>query len=109
MKSASIAFLASAVAASVEVSASAYADVETYITNENCRDNFDPEAIFELRWSARIPLARPGGAGHDEKTSWHGSNRNGVASRLCNQQSTQKPALFATRSLAVHTRSNMPP
>jgi len=40
MKSASIAFLASAVAASVEVSASAYADVETYITNENCRDNF---------------------------------------------------------------------
>jgi hypothetical protein len=29
------------------VSASAYADVETYITNENCRDNFDPEAIFD--------------------------------------------------------------
>jgi hypothetical protein len=42
----------------------------------------DPEAIFELRWSARIPLARPGGAGHDGKTSWYGSNRNGVADRL---------------------------
>ena len=25
----------------------------------------DPEAIFELRWSARIPLPRPGAAGHD--------------------------------------------
>ena len=67
----------------------------------------DPEAIFELRWSARIPLARPGGAGHDGKTSRYGSNHNGVASRLRSQQSTQKPALFATRSLAVYTRSNM--
>jgi hypothetical protein len=67
----------------------------------------DPEAIFELRWSARIPLARPGGAGHDGKTSWYGSNRNGVADRLRSQQSTPKPALFATRSLAVYSRSNM--
>ena len=67
----------------------------------------DPEAIFELRWSARIPLARPGGAGHDGKTSWDGSHRNGVASRLRSQQSTQKPALFATRSLAVYSRRNM--
>ena len=41
----------------------------------------DAEAIFELRWSARIPLARPGGAGHHGKTSWYGSNRNGVADR----------------------------
>jgi hypothetical protein len=24
-----------------------------------------PEVIFELRWSARTPLARPGDAGHD--------------------------------------------
>jgi hypothetical protein len=62
----------------------------------------DPEAIFELRWSAQIPLARPGGAGHDGKTSWYGSNRNGVAGSLRSQQSTQKPALFATRSLAVY-------
>ena len=38
----------------------------------------DPEAIIELRWSARMPLARPAGAGHDGKTSWYGSNRNGV-------------------------------
>ena len=67
----------------------------------------DPEAIFELRWSARIPLARPGGAGHDGKTSWYGSNRNGVAGSLRSQQSTQKPALFATRSLAVYSRRNM--
>ena len=67
----------------------------------------DPEAIFELCWSARIPLARPGGAGRDGKTSWYGSNRNGVAGSLRSQQSTQKPALFATRSLAVYSRSNM--
>ena len=67
----------------------------------------DPEAIFELRWSARIPLARPGGAGHDGKTSCYGSNRNGVAGSLRSQQSTQKPALFATRSLAVYSRPNM--
>ena len=46
-------------------------------------------------------LTGPGGAGHDGKTSWYGSNHNGVASRLRSQQSTQKPALFATRSLAV--------
>ena len=67
----------------------------------------DPEAIFELRWSARIPLARPGGAGHDGKTPWYGSNHNGVAGSLCSQQSTRKPALFATRSLAVYSRRNM--
>ena len=68
----------------------------------------DPEAIFELlRSSARIPLARPGGAGHDGKTSRYGSSHNGAASRLRSQQSTQKPALFAARSLAVYTRSNM--
>ena len=67
----------------------------------------DPEAIFELRWPARIPLARPGGAGHDGKTSWCGSNHNGVACRLRSQLSTQKPALLATRSLAVYSRSNM--
>ena len=67
----------------------------------------DPEAIFELRCSARIPLARPGGAGHDAKTSWYGSNRNGAAGSLRNQLSTQKPALFATRSFAVYSRSNM--
>ena len=42
----------------------------------------DPEAIFELRWSARIPLARPGGAGHDGKTSWYGSNHNDVCREL---------------------------
>jgi hypothetical protein len=53
----------------------------------------DPGAIFELRWSARIPLARPGRAGHDGKTSWHGSNHNVFADRLRSQQSTQKPAL----------------
>ena len=63
--------------------------------------------MFELRWSARIPLARPGGACHDAKTSWFGSNRNGVANRLHSQQSTQKPAFFATRSLAVYSRRNM--
>ena len=45
--------------------------------------------------------------GHDEKTSWYGSNRNGVAGSLRSQQSTQKPALFATRSLAVYSRRNM--
>ena len=67
----------------------------------------DPDAIFELRWPARIPLARPGGAGHDGKTSWYGSNRNGVAGSLRSQQSTQKPALFATRSLAVYSRRSM--
>ena len=66
-----------------------------------------PEVIFELRWPARTPLARPGGAGHDGKTAWHGSNRNGVAGSLRSQQSAQKPALFATRSLAVYTRRNM--
>ena len=44
---------------------------------------------------------------HDGKTSWYGSNRNGVANRLRSQQSTQKPALFATRSLAVYSRRNM--
>ena len=69
--------------------------------------NVRPGVIFELRWSARIPLARPGGAGHDGKTSWYGSNRNGVAGSLRNQQSTQKPALFATRSLAVYSRRSM--
>ena len=53
-----------------------------------------PEVMFELRWSARIPLARPGGAGHDGKTSWYGSNHNDVyAGSLRSQQSTQKPAL----------------
>ena len=67
----------------------------------------DPEAIFELRWSARIPLARPEDAGHDGQTSWYGTNRNGVAGSLSSQQSTQNPALFATRSLAVYSRSNM--
>ena len=66
-----------------------------------------PAAMFELGWSARIPLARPGGAGHDGKTSWYGSNHNGAACRLRSQQSTQKPALFATRSLAVYSRRNM--
>ena len=69
--------------------------------------NMRPGVIFELRWSARIPLARPGGAGHDGKTSWCGSNRNGVAGRLRSQLSTQKPALFAARSLAVYSRRNM--
>ena len=42
----------------------------------------DPEAIFELRWPARIPLARPGAAGHDGKTSWYGSNHNAVCREL---------------------------
>ena len=53
-----------------------------------------PGVIFELRWSARIPLARPGRAGHDGKTSWYGNNHNGVAGSLRNQLSTQKPALL---------------
>ena len=43
--------------------------------------------IFELRWPARIPLARPGRAGHDGKTSWHSSNHNGVCRELA------KPAI----------------
>ena len=67
----------------------------------------DAEAIFELRWSARIPQARPGGAGHDGKTSWCGTCRNGAAGSLRSQQSARKPALFATRSLAVYSRRNM--
>ena len=46
------------------------------------RCNMRPEVIFELRWSAQIPLARPGGAGHDGKTSWYGSNHNGVCREL---------------------------
>ena len=62
-----------------------------------------PEAISELRWSARIPLARPGGAGHDGKTSWYGSNHNGVAGMLRNQQSTQKPALFSQLARSLCT------
>ena len=36
-----------------------------------------------------------------------GSNRNAAAGSLRSQQSTQKPALFATRSLAVYSRQNM--
>ena len=44
--------------------------------------NVRPGVIFELRWSARIPLARPGGAGHDGKTSRCGSDHNGVAGSL---------------------------
>jgi hypothetical protein len=44
--------------------------------------NTRPGGIFELRWPARIPLARPGGAGHDGKTSWYGSNHNGVCREL---------------------------
>ena len=62
----------------------------------------DPEAIFELRWSARIPLARPGGAGHDGKPSWCGSNRNGVDESLRGKLSTQKPALFNSIAHGVH-------
>jgi hypothetical protein len=44
--------------------------------------NMRPGVIFELRWPKRIPLARPGRAGHDGKTPWHGSNHNDVCREL---------------------------
>ena len=62
-----------------------------------------PEAIFELRWPARIPLARPGGAGHDGETSWYGSNRNGVAGSLRSQQSRHKNLLFSQLARSLCT------
>ena len=67
----------------------------------------DPEAIFELRWPARIPLARPGGAGHDGKTPWYGSNHNDVCRELAQPAIDTKNLLFSTRSLAVYSRRNM--
>ena len=36
------------------------------------------------------------------KTSWYGSNHNGVAGSLLNQLSTQKPTLFNSLARCVH-------
>jgi hypothetical protein len=62
----------------------------------------DPEVIFELRWPARMPLARPGGAGHDGKTPWYGSNHNGVCRELAQPAiDTKTCSSQLDRSLAV--------